>query len=192
MQRKSTPCGWDAVQTTLESLVREVVLLQNMATYTTAAQQEDSVRRLAGLSAAAYRLWRETNSTLTHTFVTSVEREDISLLLYRITTLADTLYQVALLWRADPPQASTRFCGLLSQAVRRLQEWLVTWPAAAEVRVDDAITALFTLRREADRVWGELLEAHPTPSAATEALHRAVQDTARIADTALLLALKNT
>ncbi len=192
MPKKNTPSGWDAVQTALDSLVRETVLLQNMDTYTEAAQREDTVRRLAGLSAAVYRLWRETNAALTHTFITAVEREDVSLLLYRIAALADELYQTALLWCGEPPAEGARWGRLLAQAVRRLQEWLVTWPEAEELRADDAVTALFSLRRDADRLWRELLLAPAAPSAVTAALHRAVQDVARIADTALWLSLKNT
>ena len=192
MSKKNTPGGWDTVQTALDSVVREAVLLQNMHTYTEAAQREDTVRRLAGLSAAVYRLWRETNAALTHTFITSVEREDVSLLLYRIAALADELYQIALLWCGEPPVSGQRWSGLLAGAVRRLQEWLVRGPEAEELRTDDAVTALFTLRRDADRLWGEQLLLPTPPSAATAALHRAVQNTARIADVALWLSLKNT
>ncbi len=192
MPKKNLPSGWDAVQTALDSVVRETVLLQNMGTYTEAAQREDTVRRLAGLSAAVYRLWRETNAALTHTFITAVEREDVSLLLYRIAALADELYQIALLWSGEPPVEGPRFAAMLARAVRTLQEWLTAWPEAEELRTDDAVTALFTLRRDADRLWGELLLSHPAPAAAATALHRAIQDTARLADTALWLSLKNT
>lgn len=192
MLKKNTPHGWDTVQTALDSVVRESVLLQNMASHTETAQREDTVRRLAGVSAAVYRLWRETNAALAKQPPRAVEREDVSLLLYRIATLADDLYQIALLWCGDPPTEGARFSTLLARAVRTLQEWLVTWPAVEEPRANDAATVLFTLRRESDRLWGDVLLAHPTPTAVTAALHRAVQNTARLADTALWLSLKNT
>lgn len=191
MSRKTAPLGWDAVQATTESLVRETVLLQNMVTFTSAAQQEDTVRRMAGLSAAAHRSWRETNTALTHAFITTVEREDISLLLYRLAALADTLYQAALLWRSVPPQEAAAFTTLLAEAVRLLQGWLTAWPAEEESTADNPATAVYTLRRDGDRLWGELLVREP-PTACTAALHRALHETAHLADTALWLALKNT
>ncbi len=191
MSKKKPSGRWDAVQTALDSIVRETVLLQNMDTHTETAQQDDTVRRLAGLSAAVYRLWRETGAALSRACVTATERAAVSLLLYRIAALSDTLYQVALLWCGEPPAEGRRFTALLARAARILQDWLVTWPDTDEVRADDAPTALFTLRRDADRLWGEVLRSRPV-SAATAALHRAVQDTARIADVALWLSLKNT
>jgi hypothetical protein len=192
MFKKTAPCEWDAVQTALDSIVRETVLLQNMDTHTEAVQREDTVHRLAGLSAATYRLWRETNTTLARTTRTAVKREDVSLLLYHIATLSDELYQIALLWCNEPPTAGARWGALLAQAARTLQKWLIAWPDAAELRADDAVTTLFALRREADRLWGEQLRLPQAPSATAAALHRAIQHTAHIADTALRLSLKNT
>lgn len=190
-KRREFPC-FDAVESAVDCIAREAVLLQNIAEY---GDFDDRLRHLRGLAAAAHRGWRELNERLARTFITSVEREDVSALVRELAELSDALAHVAVVWRAGSLErgVAERWTALLADGSRHLRDLVAQLPLLrTENRLAACAEELYTLRRESDtRFDADTRRLRGAALATVTQFHACVVAMARIADTAEWLTLKN-
>lgn len=193
-KRREFPC-FDAVEAAVDCVCRETVLLQNLAEYGERDDHDSLLRHLRGLSAAAHRGWRELNERLSRTFVSSVDREDVSALVREIAELADALLQLGVLWRTAPPDTDTAkdWTARLAAGGNLLQELVGELPLLrGDNTLADKAEQLYTLRREGDtQMVREARHLRGEALAVARQCHACCTAFARIADTAEWLALKN-
>ena len=194
MRRKAGFVCLESVEAAVECIAREAVLLQNLAEYGTTEDVDDRLRRLSGLSAAAHRGWREMNEQLSRTFLSAVEREDLSTLVREMAELTDALFQLAVLWRAAPQSGAASWTERLVQGSRLLREITMQLPLFRQDNtLADRAEELYDLRREADRQWmQESHRLHGRQLSVAAAFHDCCLRMARLADTIEWLVLKNT
>lgn len=191
-KRREFPC-YDAVETAVDCVCRGTVLLQNWAEYGEREDFDSRLRHLRGLSAAAHRNWRELNERLSRTFISSVEREDVSALVRELAELSAALFHLSILWRAGAPDSTGEWTARLAAGGTLLKELMAQLPLLrGENTLADRAEELYTLRREADTQFeAEARRLRGAQLATAAQFHACCTAFGRLADTVEWLALKN-
>lgn len=193
--RREFPC-FDAVESAVDCLCRATVLLQNLAEYGGDETLDSCLRRLRGLAAAAHRNWRELNERLARTFITAVDREDVSALVRELVELTAALSHTAALWQSGSLDhaVAVEWTARLATGSNLVRELAAQLPLLwRDNTLSDLAEALYALRREGDAQFErQVRRLRGAPLATLSQLHACCTDLARLADTAEWLALKNT